>query len=156
MKLPPVSSPSVNEPLAFFYVRRYPSFVADVLNAALEHQDLPVRFVSGNQPHSSYHHVCTVETPPESGTRCYDAERIGRCCWCGPILVHGAGGDHLKFWKAPHKGAVRHYFWAFEHDYVTILEKRRGHFGFVTAFCVSESKASTLERDYLEYLDDPW
>ncbi|MDO9581426.1 MAG: hypothetical protein Q7J06_12840, partial [Bacteroidales bacterium] len=45
-------------------------------------------------------------------------------------------------------GKTREYFWLKELDYAVIVEKRKGYFLLVTAFCVDVRKRADLEHRY--------
>lgn len=88
-------------------------------------------------------------------TRPLDPDRASRLDWIRPIVMNHCHADIKLFYRKETKGKkpVRLYLWAYDHDFVVIVQKLGASDAFlVTSFYITEPyKRTSYEKWYNEY-----
>ncbi|WP_407498978.1 hypothetical protein [Acinetobacter baumannii] len=82
-----------------------------------------------------------------------DLKRATRICWIKEIIENYTD-DHIKyFYSKHHTGKIRLYLWAYDHDFLVILQKLgRSESILVTSFYIThDGKRDELDEQYQEY-----
>ncbi len=96
-----------------------------------------------------------VVTRKDRGTRKLDKPRASRIKWIKPIILN-YGYEKIKmFYYFEDTGKTRLYLWAFEVDFVVILQKLGASSSYlVTSFYIdNQKKRDVFERKFKEYKD---
>lgn len=94
-----------------------------------------------------------VITRKERGNRKLDKYRASRIRWIKPIILNYNYHKIKMFYYLESSGKLRLYLWAFEVDFVVILQKLGASSSYlVTSFYIdNQKKRNVFERKYNEY-----
>lgn len=96
-----------------------------------------------------------VVTRKERGTRKLDVPRASRIKWIKPIILNHSYDKIKLFYYFEDTGKIRLYLWAFEVDFVVILQKLGASSSYlVTSFYIdNQKKRDVFERKFKDYQD---
>ncbi len=94
-----------------------------------------------------------IITRKERGTRKLDEPRAIRIRWIKPIILNYSYDKIKMFYYFEDTGKIRLYLWAFEVDFVVILQKLGATSSYlVTSFYIdNQKKRDVFERKYKDY-----
>lgn len=94
-------------------------------------------------------HVITRDDSAKKD-RLIDYRRAERLPWCRP-LMENPYHDEIKFFfhdEGDSRKGVRHYIWLERFNYVVILQRKKSHYVWVTAFYVEDWKQKELQKRF--------
>lgn len=93
-----------------------------------------------------------IVTRKDRGRRNFDPPRACRIKWIKPIIVNHSHAKIKLFYYYEDTGKVRLYLWAFENDFVVILQKLGSSSYLVTSFYIDyEQKREKFQKKYEDY-----
>ena len=94
-------------------------------------------------------HVITRDDSTKEN-RLIDYRRAERLPWSKPLMEYPYH-DEIKFFfydEGDSRKGVRHYIWLVGHKYVVILQRKKSHYIWITAFYVEKWKHKDLIKKY--------
>lgn len=96
-----------------------------------------------------------IITRKDRGTRNFDEPRACRIKWIKPIIENFLSQNIKLFYYYEDNGKIRLYLWAFQNDFVVILQKLGNISSYlVTSFYIdNQKKRDIFEKKYNDYND---
>lgn len=160
MKLsPPMELPQFGGEWHAYCDALYGFFLKSIANGRLSVDGLPVkcRFhpMSKGMAYCFWH---IIQDGPSNDDRIPDLRRCERITWIPDIVRVGRGNPaDVRWWKNTRNGRKNLLLWAWENDYVVILELRSARVMLVTAYGpLTYRRRKSFASEWQIYQKRPW
>lgn len=134
----------------------YEIFCAEVANARLAYQGLPIK-CRYHEPydgkHFSFWHMISNGFVEEDRTP--DFERCARIRWISFLICHADDPNFVRVWeqerKTKHGRKKRVVLWLYNHDYVVILEPKATCYFIITTYCISGGTRRKFTKEWEDW-----